>query len=86
MSSPARAPELRESELQPSSSQCDTAKVIQFFDKLITKKQLAEYLSVSESFINKLMVKEGLPYRQIGRAVRFSLREVAEWLSKRKRP
>jgi predicted DNA-binding transcriptional regulator AlpA len=57
-----------------------------FFEKLVTKKQLAEALSISQSFINKLMVKEGLPYRQIGRAVRYSVREVVDWLNKRSRP
>jgi excisionase family DNA binding protein len=58
----------------------------QLFEIYVTKKQLAESLSLSSSFINKLMAKEGLPYRQIGRAVRFSVKEVAEWLQKRSRP
>lgn len=57
-----------------------------FIEKLTTKKQLALDLSLSESMINKLMSKEGLPYRQIGRAVRFSVKEVMEWLQKRSRP
>ncbi len=60
--------------------------VEQVFDKLVTKKQLAAALSVSMSFINKLMRWEGLPYRQIGRAVRFSVKEVTEWLQKKRRP
>jgi excisionase family DNA binding protein len=58
----------------------------QFFEKLVTKKQLAEVLSISESFVNKLMAQDGLPYRQIGRAVRFSVNEVVEWLQSKRRP
>jgi excisionase family DNA binding protein len=58
----------------------------QFFEKLVTKKQLAEQFSVSMSFINKLMAQNGLPHRKLGRAVRFSVKEVAEWLQERKLP
>jgi excisionase family DNA binding protein len=57
-----------------------------FFSNLVTKKQLAASLAISESFVNKLMLYEGLPYHQIGRAARFSVVEVAEWLQTRKRP
>jgi excisionase family DNA binding protein len=56
------------------------------FENLVTKKQLAESLSISKSFINKLMANEGLPYRQLGRAVRFSVSEVADWLHTKRRP
>src|SRR5665213_2302652 len=34
-----------------------------FSENFIDKKQLARTLSISESYINKLMVKDGLPYR-----------------------
>ena len=57
----------------------------QFFEKCITKTQLAHQIEVSESFINKLML-QGLPHFQIGRAVRFRVSEVVEWLQKRRRP
>jgi excisionase family DNA binding protein len=56
------------------------------FDKWVTKRQLAEHLAVSESFINKQMKQGGLPYIALGRSVRFSIQEVVAWLQKRRRP
>ena len=57
-----------------------------FFEKLLSKCQLAERLGISESFINKLMIEDGLPYIKLGRAVRFRISEVMEFLNRRKRP
>jgi excisionase family DNA binding protein len=57
-----------------------------FFEKLVTKKQLAELLAVSEGFINKLMHQEGLPHLKLGRAVRYRVKEVVSWLQQRRRP
>ena len=56
------------------------------FETLVTKRQLAERLAVSESFINKLMSEDALPHLKIGRAVRFRVREVVAWLQKRRQP
>jgi len=56
------------------------------FEALLTKKQLADRLALSQSFINQLMKEEGLPHFRIGRAVRFRVREVVAWLQKRSRP
>lgn len=56
------------------------------FENLIDRKQLAKKLGISESFISKLMVEQGLPYIKIGRAVRFELREVMVFLNERKYP
>jgi len=53
---------------------------------LVTKKQLAQQLALSSSYISKLMCEEGLPHLKIGRAVRFRPKEVVEWLEKRKMP
>lgn len=58
----------------------------QFFGNLVTKRQLADQLSLSPSFINKLMSEEGLPHLKIGRAVRFRTVEVVAWLQQRRRP
>lgn len=58
----------------------------QLFDNLIDRKQLAQKLGVSPSFISKMMVLEGLPYIKLGRAVRFDLREVMAFLKERKYP
>src|SRR5262245_60141507 len=53
------------------------------FEALITKAQLAERLSVSQSYINRVMSEEALPHFKIGRAVRFRVREVVAWLQKK---
>jgi excisionase family DNA binding protein len=58
----------------------------QLFENLLTKKQLAEKLELSQSYISLLMKDEGLPHLKIGRAVRFKISEVVIWLHKRSRP
>ena len=57
-----------------------------FIEKLIGRKELAQFLGVSPSFISKMMALEGLPYVRIGRAVRFDLNEVRKWLFSRRKP
>lgn len=56
-----------------------------FFENLIGKKQLAEKLSFSLSYIDKLMAQDGLPHFKIGRAVRYRFSEVVTFLERRKR-
>ncbi len=56
------------------------------FEALVTKKQLAIRLALSESYINQLMSEEGLPHFKIGRAVRFRVQEVVAWLQRRRQP
>jgi predicted DNA-binding transcriptional regulator AlpA len=56
-----------------------------FFDKLITKKQLAEYFSMSERSIDRMMAKGTIPYKVFDRAVRFSVKEIMKWLQTRSR-
>lgn len=51
-------------------------------DKWITRTQLAETLSVSPSFISKMML-EGLPCRRFGRATRFRVDDVLAWFERR---
>jgi excisionase family DNA binding protein len=46
---------------------------------LLTTKQLAEKLQVAEITIHKWREK-GLPFLKLGRAVRFNLDDVMEWL------
>ena len=58
----------------------------EFFEKLVTKKRLAELLQLGVSTIDKLMKEEGLPFKKIGRAVRFRVGEVAMWLKRRSYP
>jgi len=54
------------------------------FETLISKKELVVAFGVSNSFVNKLMVEDGLPYFKIGRAVRFRVTEISNWLEKRR--
>jgi len=56
------------------------------FEALITKKDLAARLALSQSYINQLMSEDALPHFKIGRAVRFRVREVVAWLQKRRQP
>lgn len=53
---------------------------------VVTRSQLAQALAISESFISKLMLEEGLPYIKLGRSVRFDISEVTAWLQKRRMP
>lgn len=68
----------------------DTKPPNQFFEnkieRFLSKKQIAEILSISVSFVNKLMAEEGLPYLKLGNCVRFRTSEVMAFLEKRKRP
>jgi excisionase family DNA binding protein len=53
------------------------------FDNWITKKELAQHLGVSQSFINKLMAEEALPHLKVGRSVRFLLNNVYAWFERK---
>lgn len=54
--------------------------------KLVDRKGLAEFLSLSPSYISKLVKDEGLPNYKIGKSLRFKITEVVEFLKERKRP
>lgn len=66
-------------------STSETEKLF-FENLLVDRKELARLLMVSPSFISKLMSKEGLPFRKIGRATRYRLSEVMVFLDRRIRP
>jgi excisionase family DNA binding protein len=57
-----------------------------FENQLVDRNQLARVLSLSPSYISKLMVAEALPHLKIGRSVRFDVMEVMAFLKERKRP
>lgn len=86
---PAQIPLCRQqlppSDLRAARSSVTDTQAISIFDNLVAKDALAKRLSVSVSFINKMM-GNGLPYYRLGRAVRFSEGEVAAWLQKRRMP
>ena len=58
-----------------------------FFDNqigLMTKRQLAECLNISERTIEKFCSTEDLPKHKFGKAVRFDFQEVIDWLRERR--
>jgi excisionase family DNA binding protein len=66
----------------PPASHVDYDNLV--FEKLIDKKQLADLLGASVSFIEKKMVL-GLPHLKDGKFVRFRYSEVMTWLERRAR-
>ena len=56
-----------------------------FFDiQLLTYKDAAKYLSVSESYLRKLKARRQIPYVFVGnRGVRFRVSSLILWLEKR---
>lgn len=62
------------------------ASASMLFENLVDRVRLAVLLSVSPSYISKLMAEEGLPHYKIGRSTRYKLSEVMAFLKRRKRP
>lgn len=52
--------------------------------KIFNQQDIAKMLNVSESTIARLREKEGLPYYQFGRSLRFDPQEVKEWMETRR--
>jgi len=52
--------------------------------KLMTKKELADYLKVSTNTINLWIIQKRVPYLKLGPSsnslVRFSLEEIENWM------
>lgn len=54
--------------------------------QMVDRNQLAKLISLSPSYISRLMSEESLPHYKIGKSVRFKIEEVMEFLNERKRP
>lgn len=54
-------------------------------ERLVTARELADYLSLSASTILDMWERNELPGFKIGRAVRFRPSEVEAWLEQRRR-
>jgi excisionase family DNA binding protein len=54
--------------------------------QLLTIDQLAERLGVTERYIRRLVAERRVPYRKLGKLVRFADHEIAEWLDTTRRP
>ena len=48
-------------------------------DKLLTKKEIANFLNVSTKMIDRKVHMNEIPFLKIGRLVRFSKRRVLAW-------
>ena len=48
--------------------------------KILTKKEVAEKLQVSERTIDNLRKKQGLPYVMVGGLIRFTEKDINTWL------
>lgn len=55
-----------------------------FENQLLTYKQAAQYLSLSEPYLRKLKAREEIPYVVVGsRAVRFRVCSLDQWIENR---
>ena len=48
-------------------------------EKLLTKREIADYLNVSIKMIDRKVLMNEIPYLKIGRLVRFSRMKVIAW-------
>lgn len=54
-----------------------------FENKLLTYKQAAIYLSLSEPYIRRLKSEGRIPYVEFGKAVRFRISSLERWVHER---
>jgi excisionase family DNA binding protein len=52
----------------------------------LTIDQLAERLGVTERYVRRLVAERRVPYRKLGKLIRFADHEIAEWLDTTRRP
>lgn len=52
-------------------------------NKLLSKKEVTNYLDVSLGMVDKLM-KEDLPYIKLGKSVRFRMTDIENYLNRNK--
>lgn len=47
--------------------------------RMLTLEQVCEWLNVTERHVRKLVERDAIPYRKVGRLLRFSETEIDEW-------
>jgi len=52
-------------------------------DKIMNKNEIADYLKMSIPSIDRYMKTEGLPYKKIGKSVRYVREEIDAWIEKK---
>lgn len=48
-------------------------------EKLLTKKEIADFLNVSIKMIDRKVLMNEIPYLKVGKLVRFSKKKVLAW-------
>ena len=54
--------------------------------QLLTIDQVAERLGVTERYVRRLVYERRVPYRKLGKLIRFADHEIAAWLDTTRRP
>lgn len=53
----------------------------QFFEKqILTSKEAARLLKISQRTLTRLVVSKRIPFKRLGRQLRFSVHELLEWV------
>lgn len=65
-----------------SSGYNDPLFEIQKSERLLTKKELAEFLNVSIKMIDRKVHMNEIPHLKVGRLVRFNKRSILAWANR----
>lgn len=52
---------------------------------LLTYREVAAWLSISESYVRRLVMHRKIPIVKIGRSVRFRPTDIEQWIERRNR-
>jgi excisionase family DNA binding protein len=54
--------------------------------RMLTLEQICEWLNITERHVRKLVERDAIPYRKVGRLLRFSEPEIEAWTRPTPRP
>ena len=60
-----------------------TSTGVRMMERLLTVRELAEYLGVNPFSVYRWVAQHKIPHRRVDRAIRFDLREVDEFMKQR---
>lgn len=52
-------------------------------EKLLTYDDLGTYLQLSPDYLRQLVMRREIPFKKLGRAVRFRRSEIDQWVEER---
>lgn len=55
------------------------------FSHLLNVSEIAKYLGCKEKHVRNLVFRREIPFKKVGRLVRFDVEEVRRWLNQRSR-